>query len=382
MASQSNTKEYTKSPPGIPDPEKEKSGFYSIINTKIASMKSMLKTADAEFESKHPRANNGEFGEGDGTSQSGSDKNQKRIDKIKGMLKSMDEGKTVKTSRYGRLKKQMAELQGDAKPEEKPEESKPELKPETKKPEALNKEDLFKKYHVSRSDEDPDDEDVNVYMSDGMMNAWNGRNWPEYRRLYHQKVKEEPRINRLYKNRKRVSDTYNNYMDDKLANATHATRFLGKAELEELINTDTMKFKANDWYDSEHQAFTLDPDFFLDNNPDFISGQFIQLELPLDGIKDQFEVLHTDPTSYSSFKNLERGQNVLKRNLDQEEIRRRTATLKLPKGSKFIIRGDVPDDLKAKLKKKYEVDDQSSSPKRVGSINTLLINTPKQMVSH
>ena len=107
--------------------KKKKTGFYSLINTKIASMNNMLKTAEFD-ESKHPRGqpdNAGEFVKSDGggsskkedssKSQSGSsDKNQVRIDKIKELLQRMDSGKTVKTSRYGRLKKKMQELQGEA----------------------------------------------------------------------------------------------------------------------------------------------------------------------------------------------------------------------------------------------------------------------------
>ena len=98
--------------------KKKKTGFYSLINTVIASMNDMLKTAEFD-ESKHPRDNAGEFtskGDGDSSkSQSGSkntsqEATQKRIDKIKSMLSDMGKGETKKTSRFNKLIKEKQEL--------------------------------------------------------------------------------------------------------------------------------------------------------------------------------------------------------------------------------------------------------------------------------
>ena len=57
--------------------EKKKTGFHSLINTKIGSMKQMLLKKAKDFEeSEHPRASDGEFtsagNEGKGSSQNGS----------------------------------------------------------------------------------------------------------------------------------------------------------------------------------------------------------------------------------------------------------------------------------------------------------------------
>jgi len=67
-------------------------------------------------ESKHPR-DHGKFsskagGSGKSDDKSDTAKNEKRIEKIKGLLERMDSGKTKKTSRYNRLKKHMEDLQG------------------------------------------------------------------------------------------------------------------------------------------------------------------------------------------------------------------------------------------------------------------------------
>jgi hypothetical protein len=151
--------------------KKKKTGFHSLMNTMLASMNEMLKTADAEFESKHPRADDGKFGEGGGSSQSGSDKNQKRIDKIKSMLKSMDEGKTVKTSRYNRLKKQMEELQGDTKPEEKAE-TKP--KAEKKPKETGSK---LNEYELALMNKLEESHSISEYDVDDFMTEKFGDDW-------------------------------------------------------------------------------------------------------------------------------------------------------------------------------------------------------------
>ena len=116
-----------------------------------------MQTADADFESKHPRDNDGKFTEGAGGG------NSARIEKIQTLLDRMDSGKTKKTSRYNRLRKEMQRLQGESGIESKPEgktyKSDRELKDlqknmyvppvaDAKTMEGINEwEDIEKKYH-------------------------------------------------------------------------------------------------------------------------------------------------------------------------------------------------------------------------------------------